>query len=33
LYYVSKNTPAFVGQNYKLSEAFATWIIRKSHEL
>lgn len=33
LYYVSKNTPAFVGQNYKFSEAFATWIIRKSHEL
>lgn len=33
LYYVSKNIPAFVGQNYKFSEAFATWIIRKSHEL
>ncbi|MEK7432876.1 MAG: hypothetical protein AABZ74_07075 [Cyanobacteriota bacterium] len=33
LYYVSKNISAFASQNYKFSEAFATWIIRKSHEI
>ena len=33
LYYVSNNPEPFVGNNYKFSEAFATWIIRKSHEI
>jgi hypothetical protein len=33
LYYVSNNPDAFIGVKYKFSEAFATWIIRKSHEL
>jgi len=33
LYYVANNPDAFIGQNYKLSEAFATWILRKSHLL
>lgn len=33
LYYVSNNPDAFIGAKYKFSEAFATWIIRKSHEL
>ncbi|MFN8671301.1 MAG: hypothetical protein U0457_04350 [Candidatus Sericytochromatia bacterium] len=33
LYYVSLNIKAFSSQNYKFSEAFATWIIRKSHEI
>jgi hypothetical protein len=32
LYYVQTNPDPFIGSNYKFSEAFATWIIRKSHE-
>ncbi len=33
LYYVSLNTETFRRNKYKFSEAFATWILRKSHEL
>lgn len=33
LYYVINNPEPFIGNNYKFSEAFATWVIRKSHEL
>lgn len=33
LYYVISNPEPFIGNNYKFSEAFATWVIRKSHEL
>ncbi|MBC7473809.1 MAG: hypothetical protein H7263_05915 [Candidatus Sericytochromatia bacterium] len=32
LYYVDNNPAAFVKTRYKFSEAFATWIIRKSHD-
>jgi len=33
LYYVNKNPEPFKGTKYKFSEAFATWILRKSHEI
>lgn len=31
--YIYDNPENFIGQKYKFSEAFATWIIKKSHEI
>lgn len=33
LYYVNNNSETFKRNKYKFSEAYATWILRKSHEL
>lgn len=33
LYYVDTNPETFKRNRYKFSEAYATWLIRKSHEL
>ncbi|GIW23396.1 MAG: hypothetical protein KatS3mg068_2403 [Candidatus Sericytochromatia bacterium] len=31
--YIYNNPDNFVGKKYKFSEAFATWIVKKSHEI
>ena len=32
LHYVQANPDVFQGQNFKFAEAFASWILKRSHE-